>query len=88
VLAADRNVAVVRTRTPSGVAWKIHSWMPVIPPAVPPHRIRSWPVTAETVEVTGKSKLLQLNEAPGSIGPSRWASVMSVCHVVQPLTSV
>lgn len=33
--------SVVETRTPSGVSAKTHSWIPVIPPAVPPHRTRS-----------------------------------------------
>jgi hypothetical protein len=84
---APAKDSVVVTWVPAGVAVNTHSWMPVMPSPVPPHRTRDWSLTAYTVEVTVKPKLVQVNDPPGVKAPVGWAAVISVCQAGQALTS-
>lgn len=78
----------VVTGTPAGVWVKIHSWIPVMPPAVPPYSTRTCSAAAYMVETTVRPWLVHSKDAPGWNGPPRPAAVMSVCRAGQLLTSV
>ena len=80
---------MVVTRVPSGVSRNSHSWVPVMPCAVPVQTTRDPCRSARMCDVTVKPSLVQVNDPPGRKDrESRCAAVMCGCQVGHRFTLV